>query len=168
LRARFSSTEEMALTVAAPAKSWSPSSYRKEVAEWPHAYSAISTIRLEPMAIGRGLEVKINANIGTRDRIDVDEELRKLHTQSTSARDTGYGTSPRAATSPMIREQILRHSPVHRHRPLYEALARRQEAEDLNIELYLRLIRGAGAAGRRLLHPTPAVPHPIVPMGRSA
>jgi phosphomethylpyrimidine synthase len=48
----------------------------------------------------------------------------------------------------MIREQILRHSPVPIGTvPLYEALSRVKRVEDLNIDLYLEVIEEQAQQG---------------------
>ena len=44
---------------------------------------------VNPLAIGKGLRIKINANIGTsRDHHDVDEELQKLRASEEAGADT--------------------------------------------------------------------------------
>ena len=80
---------------------------------------------LEPMAIGVGSLCKINANIGNSAlSSNVDEELRKLHTAVHYGADTVMDLST-GGDIPMIREAILRHSPVPIGTvPLYEALSR--------------------------------------------
>ncbi len=76
-----------------------------------------------------------------------DEELRKLHTAVHFGADTVMDLSTRGDI-PMIREAILRHSPVPIGTvPLYEALSRVKRVEDLNIDLYLEVIEESGAAG---------------------
>ena len=63
------------------------------------------------MAIGVGSLCKINANIGNSAMVsNVDEELRKLHTAVHYGADTVMDLST-GGDIPMIREQILRHSP---------------------------------------------------------
>src|ERR1700750_637091 len=103
---------------------------------------------LEPMAIGVGSLCKINANIGNSALVsNVDEELRKLHTVAHFGADTGMDLST-GADIPMIREAILRHSPVPIGTvPLYEALSRVKRVEDLNIDLYLEVIEEQAQQG---------------------
>src|SRR5947199_10765514 len=49
---------------------------------------------------------------------------------------------------PMIREEILRHSPVPIGTvPLYEALSRVKKVEDLNIDMYLEVIEEQAQQG---------------------
>jgi len=67
---------------------------------------------LEPMTIGVESLCKINANIGNSAiTSNVDEELRKLHIAVHYGADTVMELST-GGDIPMIREQILRHSPV--------------------------------------------------------
>src|SRR3984957_13305585 len=103
---------------------------------------------LEPMCIGVGSLCKINANIGNSALVsNVDEELRKLHTAVHYGADTVMDLST-GGDIPMIREQILRHSPVPIGTvPLYEALSRVKRVEDLNIDLYLEVIEEQAQQG---------------------
>src|SRR5271156_800849 len=103
---------------------------------------------LEPMAIGVGSLCKINANIGNSAIVsNVDEELRKLHTAVHYGADTVMDLST-GGDIPMIREQILRHSPVPIGTvPLYEALSRVKKLEDLNIDLSLEVIEKQAQQG---------------------
>src|ERR1700736_6771926 len=96
---------------------------------------------LEPMAIGVESLCKINANIGNSALVsNVDEELRKLHTAVHYGADTVMDLST-GGDIPMIREAILRHSPVPIGTvPLYEALNRVKRLEDLNIDLYMEVL----------------------------
>ena len=96
---------------------------------------------LEPMAIRVASRRKINANIGNSALTsNVDEELRKLHTAVYFGADTVMDLST-GGDIPMIREAILRHSPVPIGTvPLYEALSRVKKVEDLSIDLYLEVI----------------------------
>jgi phosphomethylpyrimidine synthase len=91
---------------------------------------------------------KINANIGNSAIVsNVDEELRKLHTAVHYGADTVMDLST-GGDIPMIREQILRHSPVPIGTvPLYEALSRVKKLEDLNIDLYLEVIEEQAQQG---------------------
>ena len=103
---------------------------------------------LEPMAIGVESLCKINANIGNSALVsNVDEELRKLHTAVHYGADTVMDLST-GGDIPMIREAILRHSPVPIGTvPLYEALSRVRRVEDLNIDLYLEVIEEQAEQG---------------------
>ena len=78
---------------------------------------------------------------------NVDEELRKLHTAVHYGADTVMDLST-GGDIPMIREAILRHSPVPIGTvPLYEALSRVKRVEDLNIDLYLEVIEEQAQQG---------------------
>jgi phosphomethylpyrimidine synthase len=103
---------------------------------------------LEPMAIGVESLCKINANIGNSALTsNVEEELRKLHTAVHYGADTVMDLST-GGDIPMIREQILRHSPVPIGTvPLYEALNRVRRLEDLNIDLYIEVIEEQAQQG---------------------
>src|SRR6202023_3029594 len=119
-----------------------PELVRDEVARGRMIIPAnINHPELEPMAIGVESLCKINANIGNSAIVsNVDEELRKLHTSVHFGADTVMDLST-GGDIPMIREQILRHSPVPIGTvPLYEALSRVKRVEDLNIDLYLEVI----------------------------
>jgi phosphomethylpyrimidine synthase len=140
-------TEEMAYV--ARVEKVEPTFIRDEVAVGRMIIPAnINHPELEPMAIGVGSLCKINANIGNSAMVsNVDEELRKLHTAVHYGADTVMDLST-GGDIPMIREQILRHSPVPIGTvPLYEALARVKKLEDLNIDLYLEVIEEQAQQG---------------------
>jgi phosphomethylpyrimidine synthase len=140
-------TEEMAYV--AQVEKVEPEFVRDEVAVGRMIIPAnINHPELEPMAIGVGSLCKINANIGNSAMVsNVDEELRKLHTAVHYGADTVMDLST-GGDIPMIREQILRHSPVPIGTvPLYEALARVKKLEDLNIDLYLEVIEEQAQQG---------------------
>ena len=122
---------------------------RSEVARGTMIIPAnINHPELEPMAIGVESLCKINANIGNSALTsNVDEELRKLHTAVHYGADTVMDLST-GGDIPMIREQILRHSPVPIGTvPLYEALNRVKRLEDLNIDIYLEVIEEQARQG---------------------
>src|SRR5450432_2616336 len=140
-------TEEM-LYVAEKEK-LSPELVRDEIAAGRMIIPAnINHPELEPMAIGVESLCKINANIGNSAlSSNVDEELRKLHTAVHYGADTVMDLST-GGDIPMIREQIIRHSPVPIGTvPLYEALSRVKKVEDLNIDLYLEVIEEQAQQG---------------------
>src|SRR6202161_2511791 len=140
-------TEEMAYV--AQVEKVEPSFIRDEVAVGRMIIPAnINHPELEPMAIGVGSLCKINANIGNSAIVsNVGEELRKLHTAVHYGADTVMDLST-GGDIPMIREQILRHSPVPIGTvPLYEALSRVKKVEDLNIDLYLEVIEEQAQQG---------------------
>src|SRR6201997_2369902 len=140
-------TEEMSFI--AHKEKPAPELVRDEVAAGRMILPAnINHPELEPMAIGVGSLCKINANIGNSAIVsDVDEELRKLHTAVHYGADTVMDLST-GGDIPMIRQQILRHSPVPIGTvPLYEALSRVKRVEDLNIDLYLDVIEEQAQQG---------------------
>src|SRR5437762_195316 len=140
-------TEEM-LYVAEREK-LSPAALRDEVASGRMIIPAnINHPELEPMCIGVASLCKINANIGNSAiTSNVDEELRKLHTAVHYGADTVMDLST-GGDIPMIREAILRHSPVPIGTvPLYEALSRLKRIEDLNIDMYLEVIEEQAEQG---------------------
>jgi phosphomethylpyrimidine synthase len=119
-------TEEMAFV--AHKEKISPELVRSEIAKGTMIIPAnINHPELEPMAIGVESLCKINANIGNSDTV----------------MDLSTG-----GDIPMIRQQILRHSPVPIGTvPLYEALSRVKKVEDLNIDLYLEVIEEQAQQG---------------------
>ena len=128
-------TEEMAFV--AHKEKLAPELVRSEIAKGTMIIPAnINHPELEPMCIGVESLCKINANIGNSAIVsNVDEELRKLHTAVHYGADTVMDLST-GGDIPMIREAILRHSPVPIGTvPLYEALGRVKRVEDLNIDL---------------------------------
>ncbi len=96
----------------------------------------------EPMVIGRGFLVKINANIGNSPvSSTIAEEVDKLRWAVKWGADTVMDLS----TGPQIhetREWILRNSPVPVGTvPIYQALDKvKGKAEDLNIEVFLETL----------------------------
>src|SRR5260370_9583006 len=132
-------TEEMAYV--AQREKISAELVRSEVAKGTMIIPAnINHVELEPMAIGVESLCKINANIGNSALVsNVDEELRKLHTAVHYGADTVMDLST-GGDIPMIREAILRHSPLPiRTVPLYEALNRVKLLEGLNIDLLMEV-----------------------------
>ena len=140
-------TEEMAFV--ASKEKISAELVRSEIAKGTMIIPAnINHVELEPMAIGVESLCKINANIGNSAlSSNVEEELRKLHTAVHYGADTVMDLST-GGDIPMIREQILRHSPVPIGTvPLYEALNRVKRLEDLNIDVYLEVIEEQAQQG---------------------
>jgi len=140
-------TEEMAYV--AHKEKLSAELVRSEIAKGTMIIPAnINHIELEPMAIGVESLCKINANIGNSALVsNVEEELRKLHTAVHFGADTVMDLST-GGDIPMIREAIIRHSPVPIGTvPLYEALSRVKRVEDLNIDLYLEVIEEQAQQG---------------------
>jgi len=103
---------------------------------------------LEPIGIGIATRCKINANIGNSAvTSDIAEELEKLRIAVRYGADTVMDLST-GGDIPRIREAILRHSPVPVGTvPLYEALARVRNVEDLTPELVLEVIEEQAEQG---------------------
>ena len=67
---------------------------------------------IKPLAIGKGLRTKINANIGTsKDHIDMDEELEKLRIAVNAGADTIMDLSTGGDVDE-IRKEIIKESPI--------------------------------------------------------
>ena len=77
----------------------------------------------QPCAIGEGLRVKVNANIGTsRDHIDLKEELEKVRVAVRYGADTIMDLST-GGNTPEIRRRIIQASPIPVGTvPIYEAV----------------------------------------------
>jgi phosphomethylpyrimidine synthase len=140
-------TEEMAYV--AEREQLDPGLVRKEVAEGRMIIPAnINHPELEPMAIGVESLCKINANIGNSAvTSNVEEELKKLHTAVHYGADTVMDLST-GGDIPLIREAILRHSPVPIGTvPIYEAISRVKRIEDLNADIMLEVIEEQAQQG---------------------
>ena len=104
---------------------------------------------LEPVIIGRGFLVKINANIGNSAiGSSIEEEVEKLHWAIRWGADTVMDLST-GKDLHGTREWILRNSPVPIGTvPIYEALERvHGRVEDLDLKLYLEVIEEQAAQG---------------------
>jgi phosphomethylpyrimidine synthase len=122
---------------------------RREVAEGRMVIPAnVNHPELEPMCIGVESLCKINANIGNSSvASNVDEELKKLHTAVHYGADTVMDLST-GGDIPMIREAILRHSPVPIGTvPIYEAVSRVKRIEDLTADIMLEVIEEQAQQG---------------------
>src|SRR5947209_17367780 len=140
-------TEEMAYV--AEREQISPELVRKEVAEGRMIIPAnINHTELEPMCIGVESLCKINANIGNSSvTSNVGEELKKLHTAVHYGADTVMDLST-GGDIPLIRDAILRHSPVPIGTvPIYEAVSRVKRIEDLNANVMLEVIEEQAEQG---------------------
>jgi phosphomethylpyrimidine synthase len=140
-------TEEM--LYAARRERMEPEYIRSEVARGRMIIPAnIRHTNLEPMAIGVAATCKINANIGnSATTSNVDEELEKLRYSVKYGADTVMDLST-GGDIPLIRKQIIRHSPVPIGTvPIYEALARVRRVEDLNINVMLDVIEEQAGQG---------------------
>jgi phosphomethylpyrimidine synthase len=84
----------------------------------------MNTLRsIEPIGVGRGLRVKVNANIGTsKDRVSIDEELEKLKALVKYGADAVMDLSTGGPIRE-IRRALLRESPIAVGTvPIYEAV----------------------------------------------
>ncbi len=126
-----------------------PELVRSEVARGRMIIPAnIRHTNLEPMCIGVASTCKINANIGNSSTTsNIDQELEKLRYSVKFGADTVMDLST-GGDIPLIREQIIRNSPVPIGTvPIYEALARVRRVEDLNINVMLEVIEEQAAQG---------------------
>jgi phosphomethylpyrimidine synthase len=84
--------------------------------------------RIKPIAIGRGLRTKINANIGTsKDRVSIEEEMEKLDVLVKYGADAVMDLSTGGPIRE-LREMMLRRSPIVIGTvPIYEAAVRAAE-----------------------------------------
>ncbi|MBI5549641.1 MAG: phosphomethylpyrimidine synthase ThiC [Deltaproteobacteria bacterium] len=127
----------------------SPEQVRDEVAAGRMIIPAnILHPELEPMAIGIAAKCKVNANIGNSAvNSDIDGELCKLSLALTFGADTVMDLSS-GGDIRRIREAILRASKVPVGTvPLYEAVSRVEEVEDLTPELLLQVIEEQAKQG---------------------
>ncbi len=91
---------------------------------------------IQPLAVGKGLRTKVNANIGTsKDHIDLDLELEKVRISARSGADTimdlSTGGDIRAIRKAVIGESTLAVGTV----PIYQAAARMLESKRAIIEM---------------------------------
>ncbi len=133
-------TEEMRF--AAIRESVDPEFVRAEIAAGRAIIPAnVNHLELEPMVIGRGFLVKINANIGNSAvRSSIEDEVEKLQWSTRWGADTVMDLS----TGPDIhltREAILRNSPVPIGTvPIYQALEKVSRPEELTLDLFLQTL----------------------------
>jgi phosphomethylpyrimidine synthase len=140
-------TEEMAHV--AKRERLAPELVRAEVARGRMIIPAnVNHPELEPMAIGVAATCKINANIGNSAVVgDIQEELEKLRVCLKHGADTVMDLST-GGDIPLIREAIIRHSPLPVGTvPIYECLARVQAVEDLTPRILLEIIEAQAAQG---------------------
>ena len=103
---------------------------------------------LDPMVIGREFATKVNANIGNSDAAsDVQEELEKLHAAVHYGADTVMDLSTGRKLD-TIRETNVTHSPVPIGTvPIYEAVTRVENPEEITRELLLEIIEKQARQG---------------------
>jgi len=89
-----------------------------------------------PLAIGKGLRTKINANIGTsRDHVDLDLELRKVDVCTEAGADTVMDLST-GGDIRAIRKAVIKASPLAIGTvPIYQAAAKMMEAQKPLVEM---------------------------------
>ncbi|MBI5503810.1 MAG: phosphomethylpyrimidine synthase ThiC [Deltaproteobacteria bacterium] len=133
-------TEEMRF--AAIRENVDPEFVRAEVASGRAIIPAnVNHLELEPMVIGRGFLVKINANIGNSAvRSSIEEEVEKLQWSTRWGADTVMDLST-GADIHLTREAILRNSPVPIGTvPIYQALEKVSQPEELTLDLFLQTL----------------------------
>jgi len=136
-------TEEMKLCAAK--EKVSPAMIRNGVAD-----GTIVVVRnnvhagIEPMAVGKGLKTKINANVGTsKDRIDLALELEKVNVSILAGADTIMDLST-GGDLRAIRKAIMAHSTVAVGTvPIYQAAAKMIEEKKAIIAMSADDIFGA-------------------------
>ncbi|MEC4685701.1 MAG: phosphomethylpyrimidine synthase ThiC [Nitrospirota bacterium] len=109
-------------------ESISPEILSRDIAEGVTVILRNNIHQIEPVAVGKGLKTKINANIGTsKDRISFEEEMEKLDTLVTYGADAVMDLSTGGPIKDM-RSLMLRKSPVPIGTvPIYEAIVRTVE-----------------------------------------
>ena len=102
---------------------------------------------LEPIAIGRAVSIKINANIGTSsERSTVQDEIEKMKIALDAGADAMMDLST-GGNLDAIRSQLLAHCPVPFGTvPIYEAIIDRN-VEDINQKLILDVIEKQAKQG---------------------
>ncbi len=140
-------TEEMAFI--AGKEGFDPEFVRQEVAAGRAIIPAnINHVELEPMIIGKAFKVKVNANIGnSATTSSIDEEVEKLNWSMKWGADTLMDLST-GKNIPETRDAILRASTIPIGTvPIYEALARVDKLEDLNIDIFLEVLEDQAKQG---------------------
>ncbi|HPI89002.1 MAG TPA: phosphomethylpyrimidine synthase ThiC, partial [Spirochaetota bacterium] len=101
---------------------------------------------IAPLAVGKGLKTKVNANIGTSpDLFDLDTELSKLTAAIEAGADAVMDLSTGGDIA-MFRNRILEQSPLALGTvPLYEVavdmIQKKQSLMDMTIDDFLKVIR---------------------------
>ncbi len=95
-----------------------------------------------PTGIGKGLTVKVNANIGTSPiKSDIKGEIKKLKVALKAGADALMDLSI-GGDIDKTRQQILKHCPVPLGTvPLYQTLVEAGEPAKLNIDIFLEIFR---------------------------
>ncbi|HEB75207.1 MAG TPA: phosphomethylpyrimidine synthase ThiC [Nitrospirae bacterium] len=105
-----------------------PERLSRDIADGVTVILRNKTHNIEPVAVGRGLKTKINANIGTsRDRVSFDEEMEKLDILVRYGADAVMDLSTGGPIKDM-RLMMLRKSPIPVGTvPVYEAVVKAVE-----------------------------------------
>lgn len=103
---------------------------------------------LHPVGIGKGMKVKVNANIGNSPlRPNIEWEEQKLQQALAAGADTVMDLST-ADNALMVLERIVHKSPVPVGTvPIYMAMAQCGNVKDLSIETYLDVLRQQAQMG---------------------
>ncbi len=105
-----------------------PETLSRDIAEGVTVILRNRNHKIEPIAVGRGIRTKINANIGTsKDRVSLDEEMEKLDVIIQYGADAVMDLSTGGPVKD-IRALMLRKSPIPIGTvPIYEAALRAAE-----------------------------------------
>ena len=103
---------------------------------------------LQPIAIGTGSSVKVNANVGTSpSSCEFEHEIEKAEIAVTSGADAVMDLSI-AGDAAAFRTRILQELPVTLGTvPLYEAMSDCQKPEELTVEKFLNTVRQQAEEG---------------------
>jgi len=107
---------------------------------------------IAPLAVGKGLRTKVNANIGTsRDRVDLELELEKIRTAQEAGADTvmdlSTGGDIRAIRRAVIEESRLAVGTVPIYQAAVEMTARREAIAAMTADDLFRVIEENGEDG---------------------
>ena len=102
----------------------------------------------DPIAIGRGTRIKINANIGTSPaQCDFDNEIKKIRLAIDAGADTVMDLSI-AGNTAQFRRRILQECNITLGTvPVYEAMTGPERPEDLHIDSFLRIMEKQAEEG---------------------
>jgi len=107
---------------------------------------------IKPVAVGKGLRTKVNANIGTSpDLFDLDSELEKLDAAVKAGADAVMDLSTGGDLS-LFRKKILEHSPIPLGTvPIYETavqmVAQKKPMTGMKIDDFINVIRRQAEEG---------------------
>ena len=106
-----------------------------------------------PLAVGKGLRTKVNANIGTsKDDTSIDKELEKARVAVAAGADAIMDLSTGGDIA-AIRRTIVEHSPMPVGTvPLYEAVERVQDAAGMSWPGFLQNCNDNGCISRNWVY----------------